>query len=91
MTERSSSVVMSPRDLIGGDDLAQQAAHDFAGACFGQSFAEANLLRPSKLADFLGDPFAQLGVEFFGRLRLLLEGDEGDDYRLDRFVGRAYR
>jgi hypothetical protein len=47
-------------DGIRRHDFAQQAAHDFAAAGFGERIGEADLLRLGEAADFVTYPLAQL-------------------------------
>ena len=55
-------------DFAVGGELAQQAAHDFAAAGFGQGFGEANVVGAGERADFFRDPLAEFVFEFFAGL-----------------------
>src|SRR5471032_440307 len=69
---------------------AQQTAHDFAGAGFGEVVAEADFLWFRDRADFLADPVAQLQCQFFrffAGWAGLLQDHEG----ADRFARRVVR
>src|SRR5471032_487087 len=69
---------------------AQQTAHDFAGAGFGEVVAEADFLGFCDRADFLADPVAQLQ----GQLLRFLTGGAGllQDYKgADRLTRRIVR
>src|SRR5471032_683220 len=69
---------------------AQQTAHDFAGAGFGEVVAEADFLWFRDRADFLAYPVAQLQRQFLRFLAggaRLLQDDEG----ADRFARRVVR
>src|SRR5580765_6295434 len=48
------------RHRMSGDDLAQQAAHDFAAACLGERIGEADLFRTRERANFMRHPLAQI-------------------------------
>src|SRR5579863_7740075 len=45
-------------DFAVGGELAEQAAHDFAGAGFGQRLSEADVVGAGERADFFRNPFA---------------------------------
>src|SRR5579864_459176 len=47
-------------DFAAGSQFAQQAAHDFAAARFGQHVAEADVVGLGQSANLLGHPLAQL-------------------------------
>src|SRR6266852_4076324 len=49
---------------MSGDDLAQQAAHDFSAACLGERIGEADFLRTREGANFVRHPLAQLLPQF---------------------------
>jgi phosphoribosylanthranilate isomerase len=63
-------------DLVFGD-LAQNAAHDFAGASLGQCRGELDFVRSGDGPDFLADMKDEFLAEFVGFSDALLEGDEG--------------
>ncbi len=54
-------------DLAVGRHLAQQAAHDLAGAGFGQGIGEADVVRTGEGSNFFGDPGAQFFLELLRR------------------------
>src|SRR5262245_13644539 len=54
--------------LLAAGDVAEQAAHDLAGARLRQGVGEADLVGSRQGADLLGDMFAQLLLQRLGRL-----------------------
>ena len=66
-------------ELAALGDVAEESAHDLAGAGLRQVVGEDDRLRPADLADLGGDVLAQLGADLVGALGVALERDEGDD------------
>ena len=73
ITLKSSSVVVSPTVLLPGGDVAQQPAHDLAGARLGQRVGEADVRGLRDAADLVHHVLAQIlrerapdGVPRFG-------------------------
>src|SRR5262249_39452701 len=56
---RQHAVILEGRRIAGGlpaaGDVAEQPAHDLAGAGLGQGVGEANVVRPGQRTDFLDD------------------------------------
>src|SRR5215218_9061629 len=73
----------------GGGDLAEQAAHDLAGARLGERVGEAYLVGAGERADLARDVAAQLLLQLVGRAPLAFERDEGDDALTLHLVGPA--
>ncbi len=74
---RGRGVAEAGRFVLG--DLAQDAAHDLAGARLGQAGRELDQVRRCDRADALADPGDQLLAQRFGRLSALHQRDIGID------------
>src|SRR5215212_10503967 len=73
----------------GGGDLAQEAAHDLAGARLGERVGEAYLVGAGERADLPRDVAAQLLLQLVRGLALAFERDEGDDALTLQLVGAS--
>ena len=69
--------------------FAQQAAHDFAAARFGQCFSKADVVWPGEGADLFRDPLAQLVLQCFAGLVAAFKGYKSGDGLSFQFVGTA--
>ena len=76
-------------DFAGRGEFAEEAAHDFSGACFGERVGEAEVVRPGESADVFGDPLAELLFEIVAGGLAAFEGDEGGDGLSFHLVGAA--
>jgi hypothetical protein len=59
--------------------LFEEAAHDFAGAGFGEGFGEADVVGFGDGADFFGDLLAEFVAEGGVGGDAGFDGDEGDE------------
>src|SRR5438105_1207159 len=80
---REHAVILQRRCIAGrllaAGDVAEQAAHDLAGARFRQSLGEADLVWAGQRPDLLGDVRGQLLLQFLRRRVAAAERDEADD------------
>src|SRR5260370_32876578 len=79
---RQHGEIFQGRRILGGllatGDVAEQPAHDFAGARLGQAVGEANVVGPGQSADLANHVFLQLAFQVFGRRNAATQGDEAD-------------
>jgi hypothetical protein len=81
------------RNRLTFGNAAQQTAHDFAAAGFGQVVAKADVFGFSDGANFFGYPVAQLGGYGFGFVAggaAALQDNEGANGFAGEVIGAAY-
>src|ERR1051325_11038390 len=77
-------------DLGAGSDLLEQAAHDFAGARFGQGFGEADVVGFGDRADFFGDVQAKFFAQLAVGVDAAFDRHEGDEGLAFQGIGPAH-
>src|SRR6266436_6241492 len=79
---RQHGKIFQRRRVLGGllaaGDVAEESAHDLAGARFGQAVGKANVVGPGQSADLANHVFLQLAFQVFGRRNAATQGDEAD-------------